>query len=218
MSPVPDPDVRAVTVRDEPRSCGLLTVPCRVGRQSGADPGATIGAVRTLGLRPQAWSSMASSAADSIGLSDRRCPRLATWPTTCTRWHARRRTSWRRGLVADPPARSARPGVTASRGELCFSVRHEGPPSKMGCVATPIPEERPLICQQPDWELHLERYFEPGGRHLAAVAVEAVLAEPVDPRQRRKFKFIDAVLRPRRIRSGGVLRLIKAVVVSASAL
>jgi hypothetical protein len=64
----------------------------------------------------------------------------------------------------------------------------------------------------------IERCFELGRWDVVAVAVEALLVEPVHPRQRREFELIDVVPRSRRIRPEDTLSLMNPFVVSARAL
>jgi hypothetical protein len=57
----------------------------------------------------------------------------------------------------------------------------------------------------------VERCLELGGRHLTAVAVEAVLVEPVDPRERRELELVDALPGPRRVGPVDALGLVEPV-------
>ena len=57
----------------------------------------------------------------------------------------------------------------------------------------------------------VERCFELCGWHVVAVTVEPVMVEPVHPRQRREFEFVDVVPRPRGVRAVDALGLVEPV-------
>ena len=57
----------------------------------------------------------------------------------------------------------------------------------------------------------VERCFELGRRYVVAVAVEALLVEPVHPRQRGELELVDVVPVPRSVGAMDALRVVEPV-------